>query len=116
MPVPPTKVLLPPDVVAAMPPEPPVTDVPAPLPLKNVVPEPPPKTVEAAPDETVSFGAANTVAGVVRVMLFPPAVVSTTALAPLTVTAEFVDATTTGPVTVETPLPEKTVNVVPELK
>ena len=54
--------------------------------------------------------------GVVVVIELPPAVVSATAEAPLTVTAEFGVATTTGPVVVDTPLPEKTVKVVPELK
>jgi hypothetical protein len=42
-------------------------------------------------------------------MALPPALVSATALAPDNVTAVFAEAKTTGPVTVVTPLPEKTV-------
>ena len=43
--------------------------------------------------------------------MLPPAVVSTRAEAPVTVTALFALPTTSGPVVVETPLPVKTVLV-----
>jgi hypothetical protein len=92
-------------------------EVPVPLAVTCVTPDPPPKiVVEGAVEFTVSFGAAKTAVVVVVVMELPPALVSATACAPLTVTAEFGVATTTGPVVVETPLPEKTVKLVLELK
>jgi hypothetical protein len=99
-----------------IPPVPPVIELPAPLAVNCVTPDPPPKMVEAAVAVTVSFGAAKTAVGVVVVIALPPAVVSTTAEAPVTVTAECVVATTTGPDVVVTPLPENTVKVVLELK
>jgi hypothetical protein len=72
--------------------------------------------VEATVAVTVSLAPAKRVVGVASVIELPPAVVSTTADAPVTVTAEFGVATTTGPDVVVTPLPEKTVKVVLELK
>ena len=63
-----------------MPPVPPVTDEPEPPIAKWLTPDPEaPKSVVAAAEVIVSFGAAKTVAGLVVVMLLLPDDVSATA-------------------------------------
>jgi hypothetical protein len=82
-----------------------------------VTPEAAPNRVLAPADAvTVSFAAANTAELLVTEIVFPPAEVSATAVAPETVTAEFADAMTTGPVAFVTPLPLNTVKAVLALK
>ena len=64
----------------------------------------------------MSFAAAKIAAFVVTAIVLPPLDVSATAVAPLTVNAEFDVDTTAGPLTVEVPEPENTVKVVLVLK
>ncbi|MBW4024961.1 MAG: hypothetical protein HIU92_17830 [Proteobacteria bacterium] len=116
MPDPPISVVLAPEAEPAKPPAPPAIELLAPLAVNRVVPEDAPKMVDAPAAVTVSLGAAKMREAVVTVTEFPPADVSTTAVAPERVTAEFDAETMTGPLTVDTPPPETTVNVVLELK
>jgi hypothetical protein len=116
LPVPPTKVEFAPDTVPTKPPAPPLTELPEPEAVNLVTPELAPRMVDAVDALTVSLGAAKIELEVVTVMELPPLDVSATAVAPVMVNAVFAVATTAGPLTVETPVPVNTVNVVLELK
>ena len=72
--------------------------------------------VDAVEALTVSLGAAKTEPDVFTVMELLPLDVSATAVAPVTVNAVFAVPTTAGPLTVEAPVLENTVNIVLELK
>jgi hypothetical protein len=81
-----------------------VTDEPAPENVNASVPVLAPNRVAAPVALTVSFGAANTEDGLVRVMLFPP--VETSAIAdPDSVAVELLDVNSTAPVMDELPFP-----------
>jgi hypothetical protein len=75
-----------------------------------------PRIVDAAAALIVSFAAAKMALEVVTTMEFPPADVSATAVAPVTVRAVFAVVTTAGPLTVATPEAANVVKVVLELK
>ena len=93
-----------------------MTELPDPEAVNLVTPELAPRMVDAAVALTVSLGAAKIALDVVTVIEFPPLDVSATAVAPVIVSAVFAVARTAGPVTVEAPVAEKTVKLVPELK